>query len=176
MKAGPLHIAERIDAWHVRLQPLVHLDIAAFVGGDASRRQVQRLGVWDAARRRQHVRAGEIALAIRRLHVQRYVHRQWSSPHRPAIQQDLDAIFRQNPRHGLGNVGILTAQQSHATLDDRHLAAKAAEHLSELQPDVAAAHYQQVSGHDSSSMIAVEFRARAVKSRHSRASRAAHRY
>ena len=63
------------------------------------------------------------------------------------LQQDLDAVLAQDVGHRVGHVGVLAGQQPLAALHDRHLAAEAAEHLAELQADVAAAQHEQVLRH-----------------------------
>src|SRR5205807_4954399 len=55
-------------------------------------------------------------------------------------------ILAQDLRHFLGDIGILAGQQLLPPLHDRHPAAEPAEHLPELEPDVAAAHDQEVLG------------------------------
>ena len=49
-------------------------------------------------------------------------------------------------RIAVGDVLVLAADQARALLDHRHLGAEAAEHLRELEPDVAAADDDQVAG------------------------------
>ena len=71
--------------------------------------------------------------------------RAWRHPHRPGFQQHLHAVLAQDVAHRVGHVGVLAGEQLPAPLHDRHLAAKAAEHLAELQPDVAPADHQQVA-------------------------------
>src|SRR5262245_22402642 len=67
--------------------------------------------------------------------------------HRFALQQDFNAIFLQDKRHGLGYVRILAGEKLSASLNYRDLAPKAAEHLSKFQSDVASAQDDQMLGH-----------------------------
>ncbi len=63
------------------------------------------------------------------------------------MQQDLKSILAQDLRHRVGDVVVLAGQQVRAALHNSNLAAEAAEHLSELQPDVSSANNQQVLRH-----------------------------
>ena len=57
---------------------------------------------------------------------------------------------------GSGHVLVFAPNESRSHLDDRHLATETSKHLPELKPDVAAADYDQVLGHE------VDFHERAI--------------
>ena len=56
-------------------------------------------------------------------------------------------VLPQDAEHRVGHVRVLLRQELAAALDDGHAAAEPAEHLPELEPDVAAAEHEQVLGH-----------------------------
>ena len=59
---------------------------------------------------------------------------------------DADALVLEDAAHGLGDVGVLAADDLRALLDDGDLGAEAAEGLGELEADVAAADDDEVAG------------------------------
>ena len=66
--------------------------------------------------------------------------------HAFCIQSKLDALLLKNLPDRDGNVFIFARDQARHHLDHGHLAAKAAEHLPELQPNVAAADDHEMIG------------------------------
>jgi hypothetical protein len=62
------------------------------------------------------------------------------------LEQYLEAVLAHDLTHRFGYVGVLPAHQLLAALHDRHLAAKAPEHLSELEAYVTTPQHQQVLG------------------------------
>ena len=66
-----------------------------------------------------------------------------------AFRRTLDALVLQDLLDRGGNVFVLPLNQARPHLDDGHLAAESPEHLAELQPDVAAAHDDQVLAEES---------------------------
>ena len=54
------------------------------------------------------------------------------------------SVLPQDPEHRLRDVRVLQRQELTAALHDGHPAAEAAEHLPELEPDVAAAEHEEV--------------------------------
>src|SRR6058998_1435225 len=60
------------------------------------------------------------------------------------IEQHFHSVLAQNLADLLGDVGVLAWRELRGALDDRHAAAEAAEHLPELEPDVAASQDQEV--------------------------------
>ena len=129
-------------------QPLVDRDEAAFV--ESRYRRPRRLsasvfGVRPAAASR--CEPVSVLLAVRRLDRQGdAVAVGLRHATRVGLQQDLDAVLAQDGGDGVGDVGVFAAEQALAALHDGHPAAEAAEHLAELQPDVAAAEDDQVVG------------------------------
>ena len=91
------------------------------------------------------MRAAQLLFTLRRAHAQ---------PNAPGALlldlmrrgcgQDRDPLLAQNLRDFVGDIFILTHQQAAIVLNERDLAAKAAKHLCELQPDVAAPDDKQV--------------------------------
>ena len=65
-----------------------------------------------------------------------------------AFRRTVDAFRFQNLLDGCGDVFVLVRDQARAFLDDGDFAAEAAEHLPELQADVAAADDHQVARQD----------------------------
>ena len=63
---------------------------------------------------------------------------------RGGFQKDVNAILAQDLGHLVGDIGVLAREQPRAALDDRDPRAEAAEHLGELQPDIAATEHQQM--------------------------------
>src|SRR5262249_26925619 len=60
------------------------------------------------------------------------------------LQTDVDAFALQNLADGLRYIFVFALDQARAHLDDGHLTAEAAEHLSKLEADIAAAHDDQM--------------------------------
>ncbi len=120
---------------------------AAVVEADAGRLGGERLRVRDAAGSGQQVRAFQLLLTVRRANGQRHagaVRR--LHPDRRRGGQDRDPVIAQDRGDPVRDVLVLDHHQARGVLDDRDLAAEPAEHLPELQPDVAAAEDDQVLG------------------------------
>ena len=152
MKAGAaVDVAQGVDAGHVGLQPLVRPRCSRACPSRtpaAARLSASVLGVRPAATSRCEPR--QRALALRRPRtVKRESCRPSSRPDsraggcRAAPRCRPRAGSRRPPRRRPRPRG----QQLRAALHDGDGAAEAAEHLPELQPDVAAAQHQQVLGH-----------------------------
>ena len=63
-----------------------------------------------------------------------------------AFEPDVDAFALQDFLDGRRHIFILALNQARPHLDDRDLASESPEHLPELQPDIAAAHDDQMLG------------------------------
>ena len=138
-RRAAFHVAQGIDAWHVGLQVIVDGDQAPLVHLDPSSLGVEPVGIGHAADGRQQV--GTVKRPLPTGCAQRQQNLPIARPcdaHRLRLEHHPDPVLAQDLCHGFGYVGILAGQQLPPPLHDRHLAAKAAEHLAKLQPDVAA--------------------------------------
>ena len=134
-------IAERVEAGHVRFQPLVDVDEAFLIGLDAGRSQVQVVGIRRAADRDQQMRAADRLIAVHG-HLDAAVCR--PDPRGLGVEADIDAVFLEDLAHGVGDVVVLAGEEVTAALDHGHGATEATEHLREFETDVAATEHDQV--------------------------------
>src|SRR6185312_7656013 len=63
----------------------------------------------------------------------------------PGVGVHGDPLTAEERRHRLGDLLVLARDQARPDLDDRHFAAETAEHLAELEADIAAAQHQQMA-------------------------------
>jgi hypothetical protein len=63
-----------------------------------------------------------------------------------SAERDLDPVLAKDVRHGVGDIRVFSGKQARAALDHCHAAAETAEHLAELQADVAASEHDVVVG------------------------------
>ena len=144
--AAAVALAQRPHAGDGGLQPVVHGDDAAPVDLDAGGVQAQVVGVRAPSHRQQQVRSDHARFpgcAVQRggdrVAVPAHVHAL-------RVQAHVHALGFQDPGHRRGDVRRFPLDQAVAGVDERDLAAEAAVHLRELQPDVAAADDDQVLG------------------------------
>src|SRR6185312_16138023 len=64
------------------------------------------------------------------------------------IDADADALALDDLAHRVAHIRVLACDEARRHLDHGDAAAETAEHLAELEPDVAPAHYQQVFGQE----------------------------
>ena len=142
--AAPVALAERPHPRRAGPQGVVHPDVAAGIDLDGGRLQPQVVGVGAPPDRQQQVRAD---------HLRRLAAARQGGRHRvPAaleakalrLQPEPDPLALQDRRHRGRHLRRLALDQPLAAVDQRHLAAEAAEHLGELQSDVAAADDHQM--------------------------------
>ena len=117
----------------------------------SSRRRPGRLGgerlrVRYAADGRQQLRALDPPLAVRGADGERQAAVGPLHPERRGRGQHRDPVIAQDRGDLVGDVLVFHHHQPGGAFDDRDLAAEPAEHLAELQPDVAAAKDDQVLG------------------------------
>ena len=140
-----LDVTHRVNAGDTGLQVLVDLDEAVVVETDAGRLGGERLRIRDAADGRQQVRAFELSLTVLRANGQPQAAAVGGlNPGRRRRGQDRDPVIAQDSGDLVRDVLVLDHYQARGALDDGDLAAEPAEHLPELQPDVAAAEDDQV--------------------------------
>ena len=141
-------MCELRDAGHVpdrphvlgRLQPLVDLD-SARGDLDADLVEAEPLDVRPPARRDQQ------AFGLERRAVGEVDPHTRFHPLDPHADADVDPLLAKELPEQLAGVGVHTAEQPLATLDDRHLRAHAGEELRELGADRATAHHDEALRH-----------------------------
>src|SRR5262249_25048260 len=135
-------VPHRPDALGRRPEPLVDLDVPFSVRLDTGLLQPDTVGVRRAAPGDEQVRPLDRAAA--RVEA--------DGPARSPLYAidggpgpDLDPLVPEEPLDRLADVRVLAVDQRAVPLDDGHAAAEAAERLSQLEADVAAAQDDQVS-------------------------------
>src|SRR5690606_16744981 len=104
--------------------------------------------VGDAADGEQDMRADDGAVAIVAIDADRHALLVWRKRDAFGLQAEGDAFLLEDGLDGVRNLGILAADQTRSLLDDGDLAAEAAEHLREFQPDIAAADNDEMFGQE----------------------------
>jgi hypothetical protein len=123
---------------------IVHLDVPARVHCDTGLFQPQVVRIRAAPHSQQYVRPNHLGRARRAIHPRRDFLTSLGEGDALGVQANCDAFVLQNFPDGGGYIFVLPLHQARPHLDDRNLAAKPAEHLTELEADVAAAHHDQV--------------------------------
>src|SRR5262245_50511934 len=141
-------VAERPDVRIAGAQRLVDLDVAALVERDAGGVEAEVVGVWDTSHREQHMRARDPGRAFGALQAHRDAVAALFWRHVLGLRAHLDAFGLENLLHRLRHVLVLARDEPRGHLDHGDARAEAAEHLAELQPDVAAADDDEVLGHE----------------------------
>ena len=140
-------LAHRPDIGRRGLQAVVDGDIATRVDLDAGHVQTDPCRIRRAARRHQEVAAVEGLLAVRRAHAEAHtLARPTLHPEGLGRQQDLDPFGPEHLEDRVGDVGVLTAGELRAALDDGDVAPEATVRLRELKAHIAAPEHDEVRG------------------------------
>src|SRR5688500_10658385 len=132
-------IAQGVDAGHVGAQLIIHTDITALIRFDSRVLQTEVRGVRHAAYCEKRMRPYDRPIAADAVDIDGYLLAALFQRDAFSAQPHLDAFSFEDCPDGFGNVLVFTLNQARPHLDDRHLAAEAAVHLSKLQTDIAAA-------------------------------------
>src|SRR6266404_451173 len=142
--APPVAIAHRPDARHIGPKLVVDFDVAAGILSYPGAVEPEIVGVWPPSGRHEQVGSPDLAsapvaveshddLAVALRDMQAF-----------GVGADIDAFAAQERRDRLGHILVLARNEARAYLYDRDLAAEAAIHLSELEPDIAPAQHQEM--------------------------------
>ncbi|CAM3386767.1 hypothetical protein SARU107417_07980 [Salinibacter ruber] len=141
------HVPDCVDAVGGGGEPGVNLHIALLGGRHARRAWVQRVGVRAPARGHQELIARDAGRGVVPLQVRRDRAARLLDGRHARLVEETDPVLPQNIFKRPGHVGVLTAEDVLAPIDNRHLRPEPPEHLPELEPDVPAAEDEQVARH-----------------------------
>ena len=142
-------VSQRINARYVGLQALVDLDIAKFIGLHPGCCKIEPIRVGFPASCNEQMRSCQSTFSGRSTHCQLDMAIcSLGGTQGTCLKQDFYAVLAQYFSDFVGHILVFACQQVCSSLDNRDLAAEAAEHLPEFQTDIATAQDQQVFRHD----------------------------
>ncbi len=146
-RAPAVAVAERPDSGDVRLQPIVYDDEAAIVLRHARRLEPEVVRVRLPARCQEEMRPLHRRAPVGALGVRDNPPGVSAEPDASSVDPDVDAFLREDAVDRGGDLLVFATDQPRPHLDDGHLGAEPAKHLSELEADVAAADDQEMPWH-----------------------------
>ena len=142
--SSPVTIAQSIDARHVGLELTIHLDITALIHCDAGVFQTEVSRVRHAADREKQIRADDCLVVATAFEIDSNFGTVFCCSDAFSVKSDIDAFILEDFFDGFRNVFVFALNQPRPHLDDRDPTAKAAIHLTKLQPHITAADDYQV--------------------------------
>lgn len=137
-------VADRPDALHLGVEPLVHLDDALVAGRESDPVEAEIVGIGPAADCHEKVRCLDVLRTLAGFDGQRQSGGELADAAHRRIHPEADAFAFQDLLQALGDILVLVAGDLRILLDDRDLAAHAAVELAHLEPDVSADDDDQV--------------------------------
>ena len=144
--AAAVAVADSENAGSGGAELIVDGDVAALVGCDAGRGQVQVVGVGHAAHGQQHVRAGDVGRAFVAFEADSDLIAAALEMNAVGADANLDAFGFEDVANHLGGVFVFVGSEAGGFVDDGDLRAEAAKHLRELEANGAAADDDEVLG------------------------------